>query len=162
MKNNAATPTEFDISQVTPEQAGRMLNDRAEQVERNGRGSYEQCFASAKLLRPDLVARMSEANNTSKAAAANVALSNDLPSEPVANPQNKMLLGLPADATSDEFSTAWKATRGFTSPRNSLAIFSALVSLMMGKDVNRTTATSRARERYPLLDRELYPSQSNS
>jgi hypothetical protein len=158
MKKDTSTPTEPDISKVTPEQAGRMLSDRAAQLEKSGRGSYEQCFASAKLLRPDLVARMSE---TSKAAAGNVALSNDLPSEPAPNPQNKALLGLPADATQDEFSAAWKATRGITSPRNSVAIFSALVSLMMGKDANRTAATSRARERYPLLDRELYPSQSN-
>lgn len=164
LANNISDPmNQLDLSKLTPEQAGELFLMRCEEIVKATGCTLERATERAKLLHADLYARVNARADRPAGISGiekEMALANAQTS-PVFGPQNKTLLGLPADADPEECAAAFRGNGGVMSPRNSKAIWDALRSLMSG----RMTADhggnppsyidalidNKMRERYPLL-----------
>ncbi|TAL06142.1 MAG: hypothetical protein EPO07_02320 [Verrucomicrobia bacterium] len=150
-----------DISKLTPDEASQLFNQAVDETQRGAGIGYKQAFERAKSLYKDLWARVIEGNRpvTYETRAASLALGNDgIPPEPVFAPPMLTLLGLPADADTLEERTAWRATKGVTTPRDSAAIKQALFDLWRGRlaaqksgRVTDAEVELKMKERFPLL-----------
>lgn len=145
---------QLDPNQLTPRQAGIHFQEMVANRMQKFSEDHLKAWTQVSILNPELCARMREGQSgigggQSLASALMVRKSISLPNE-----GNIEALGLPRDASFEEFRCADSANAG-ASPRNAAAIFEALVGLQVQNGVSLETARDAARERYPKLFAEM-------
>jgi len=160
----------LDVGKLTQEQAGLEFQDLAKQLVRESGYDLTQAWADVRAMNRELFAKafpgdVRRASGSSEALAvpanpytggsgsrAAGSLADKLMPRGIALPNAGSIeaLGLPADATFDEFATADRANAGAI-PRDSGAIFEGLVRLQSKSGKSPESAREAARLRYPLL-----------
>jgi hypothetical protein len=180
-------PKDVEVAKLSPSEALAWYQSLAEGIAREEAIDLVHAWAKVKLLYPALaesanigqpiLSKVEPAGRYESSAgiiggavqpltyaadragrAPNLA-SKLLPRAPLSLPNagNIELLGLPPDASFEEFSAADHANGGAT-PRNSGAIFEALVGLQVQSGLSIDAARDAARARYPQLASEAAPS----
>lgn len=123
----------------------KILDDvRARQI-MDPRLSYTQAWAQSKLLHPDWHAELATGGSGKRPPTRLSAIEN---SSTTAGPGNNVLLGLPTDASQEEFDTAYKANGNVFTPFSPGKVFDALVELQGKGGVDREAAMEAAKQRF--------------
>lgn len=146
------------IAKLTPAQAQDLFQMKVAEIQKTSGCDYVTAFNRAKILNQQLFAQIGEDKGVStperiKADSFTLGNTSEIPPFPVFNPPTKTLLGLPADADQTEYETAWRATRGITTPRDSQAIWKMLSALWGGRKSGEPKLMIERfmKERFPLL-----------
>lgn len=162
-------PADFDYSKLSPADARSLLLSETTLIERGEGLGYSDALSQARLRNPKLVAALGSdvvvTNNNNIQVSNPLALSNaSFPLSPntFTSAQNTQL-GLSEDADTDESKAAYDANKGFTSPRDSKAIWRALTALWSGRQASvlrthrmdsRFSSGMAVAKRHPALARE--------
>ena len=171
---------ELDPAAMTKEQAGLHFQDRVQQMQKEQSLDLTVAWAQARAMYPELFARAFSSGDpaeppkvrlvgsyrdsaevipppaTAQLEAAPARAGRRLSLLAIPNEGNIEALGLPRDASYEEFHAADLANAGAV-PRKSAAIFEALIELFAQKGMSPEAARQAASERYPTLAAELSP-----
>jgi hypothetical protein len=161
-----------DPATLTKEQANIAFSTLVQQLQREQRSDIISAWAAAKRLKPALFARAfpNDPPVVSRVQVTRLDSASAAPAPPLASspysppsgagrkglgtaiPNDATLdeLGLPRDASYAEFRAAATANAG-ASPRDSLAIWNALIGVMVASGVSAEAATAAAEKRFPEL-----------
>jgi hypothetical protein len=172
----------IDPETLTPSQAASLFQSKLAEHQRNTGDDIIKAWATVRTLNPKLAAKMGVHDEVPDVAHVQAIGRNSdssgiikgptpplpytgrgngqalagMPSRPISIPNegNIEALGLPRDCSFDEFRAADLANAG-ASPRNSAAIFNALVKLQEQKGLSADVARDAASARYPILSSEV-------
>lgn len=160
---NTTTPMNpIDYSHLSPADASTLFQSKVDLIQRQQGCDLMTAWKRAELEFPELYKRV-EAGTGKAGITAAQALANEkaLNAVPVAGPQLKTLLGLPADADDEEVKAAWRANKGQSVERDSKAILAAMRAVWSGRlyaDPEKRNASyfstlvgNKLRERFPIL-----------
>ena len=143
-----------DPKEVSPARAGATFSEFAKKLATESGIDFTAAWNRAKLLHPDLHARMCEKPPAEPAEPS--ALGNSILGAPVPPGLSKAfqlpLMQLPSDTTDAEFQAAWNANGCKSSPLDAQNVFLALVAFTAGQQ-NVTVAIARrmVQDRFPGL-----------
>lgn len=137
-----------DAQEVTPAQAGAWFAEEAKRIALKQNIDLAKAWQIAKKLHPEAHARLCEGAQPT-VTMANAAM------QPIGIPSvaNLKKLGLPPDASYEEWITAYRANGNETEKRASAVIFNALKKLVGG--ATEEIARKRTAERFPVLAKDL-------
>jgi hypothetical protein len=143
----------IDATNLTPKAACLVFNTEVQRVMAEPGHDFTQAWKIVEATQPALYQRMLEVSIAPKVEPlANIINRNIVPP----TPENIEALGLPRDASIEEFQTALRANGNATTPRKSDLIFEALKK-MNWQALGGTEADARKRtaRRFPVLGRAL-------
>lgn len=139
-----------DAQEVTPQQAGAAFAEEAKRIAREQNIDLAEAWAIARRLHPEAHARLCEGAQPTTTLANAAALP-----VPIPTAVNIEKLGLPVDATLEEFSAAYRANRNSAEGRKSNILFEALKKLVWDKyGGSEQDARKRTAKRFPILAKE--------
>jgi len=153
------TLTGCNVEQISPAQAKAAFDKEVNRLMESGNLGHITAWNKTKQTYPELLKRAGEdvsAKNAMQAQELSAPLANALTGGVVApraaKPFNLVALGLPANATDDEYDAAWLANGRQTVDRRSQPILTSMVALLMKKyGYDALRAKREASERYPEL-----------
>lgn len=146
-----------NVSQLSPAQARSAFQDFIARLMTQRGIGYTAAWNEAARTEPHLLARSGEElRNENADASGKTALPNALYGDvsTAAKPLHLSLLGLPGDASDDEYRAAFVGNGRNVARRNSSEILGALIGHAMASGLNVADARRHAKGRYPTLWQE--------